>query len=71
MTRLISSIYHKANAEPPKGAEAKRRNRDACAEAWQLYGLAVIDPTEIEDDWTRQAIINVAENLYGKRGQQK
>jgi len=69
MTRLVSNIYHKANAEPPTGAEAKRRNRDACAEAWQRHGLAVIDPIEIEDDWTRQKIINIAEQLYGKRGQ--
>lgn len=71
MTRLISSIYSKANAPAPTATEAKQRKRDACAEAWQLYGMAVINPAEIEDDWTRQAIINVAENLYGKRGQQK
>lgn len=63
----ISSIYHQANADPPQGAEATRRNRDACREAWQSYGLAVFDLNDIPDDWTRQAIENEANRLYGRR----
>lgn len=68
MTR-ISSIYHRANPAPPTGEEAKRRNLEACATLWQERGLAVIDPADITDDWTRQAIVNEAERLYGKRKQ--
>ncbi|WP_375553381.1 hypothetical protein [Roseovarius mucosus] len=67
MTR-ISSIYHRAHGPAPTGAEAKQRNHDACAEAWHKHGLAVIDPEQVRDDWTRQAIINEANRQYGKRG---
>jgi len=28
----------------------------------------VIDPEQVRDDWTRQAIINEADRQYGKRG---
>lgn len=69
MTRpRISSIYHRAHGPAPTGAEAKQRNHDACAEAWHKHGLAVIDPDQVRDDWTRQAIINEADRQYGKRG---
>lgn len=64
----ISGIYHQANADPPTGAEAERRNADACRHAWQQYGLIVIDPATITDDWTRQAFINEAVARYGRRG---
>lgn len=67
MTR-ISSIYHQAHGDPPKGEEARSRNRNACAEAWHSHGLIVIDPDEITDDWTRQAFINEAEKQYGRKG---
>lgn len=67
MTRLTSSIYHRAHADPPTGAEAKARNHDACAAMWHRHGLAVIDPAEITDDWTRQAIISEAIRIYGQR----
>lgn len=69
MTRpRISSIYHKANAPAPTGAEAKQRNRDAYAEAWHRHGLAVIDPDQVMDDYERQTVINIANKLYGQRG---
>lgn len=68
MARLTSSIYHRASAPAPTGAEAKQRNRDACAEAWHKHGLAVIDPQDVTDDWERQAIINAASKLYGRKG---
>lgn len=63
----ISSIYSKANAEPPKGAEADRRNHEAYRDAWQRHGLIVIDPDTVLDDWTRQALINEAKKQYGER----
>jgi hypothetical protein len=67
MTRLTSSIYHRANADPPQGEEARRRNREAYAKAWHQRGLVVIDPADVLDDWTRQAIENEANRQYGQR----
>lgn len=64
----ISSVYNRAHGPAPTGAEAKARNHDACAEMWHKHRLAVIDPAEVRDDWTRQAIENEANRLYGKRG---
>lgn len=68
MSRGVSSIYHRAHGPTPTGAEAKQRNHDACADMWHKHGLAVINPAEVTDDWTRQAIINEADRQYGKRG---
>ncbi|WP_028955911.1 hypothetical protein [Sulfitobacter sp. 20_GPM-1509m] len=68
MTR-ISSIYSRAHADPPTGAEAERRNQVAFQEAWQLHGLFCIDPTTIQDDWTRQVVVNLANQRYMKRAE--
>lgn len=35
--------------------------------AWRTQGIAVIRPAEIRDDWLRQAVVNEATRLYGKR----
>jgi len=35
--------------------------------AWQKQGIIVLDPSEVRDDWTRQAVINEANRLYGRR----
>jgi hypothetical protein len=35
--------------------------------AWRRQGIAVIRPADVRDDWTRQALINEATRLYGKR----
>ena len=64
---LVSSIYHRANADPPNEIEARRRNATAFKEAWLKHGLIVIYPEDILDDWIRQAFINEAEKQYGKR----
>lgn len=63
----ISSIYGRANGPAPVGAEAQRRNKEAMAEAWHKHGMLVVDPSVINDDWSRQHLVNVAESLYGKR----
>lgn len=65
---LISSIYHRANGEPPTGHEAEIRNEEAFTRAWQQMGLVVIYPDQITDDWERQTVINVANRQYGQRG---
>ena len=35
--------------------------------AWHSQGVVVIRPEEVEDDRIRQAIVNEADRLYGKR----
>jgi hypothetical protein len=35
--------------------------------AWRHQGIVVIRPQEVSDDWTRQALINEANRLYGRR----
>jgi hypothetical protein len=35
--------------------------------AWRHRGVVVLRPEDIRDDWTRQALINEANRLYGRR----
>ena len=35
--------------------------------AWRTQGVVVLRPEEVRDDWTRQALINEANRLYGRR----
>jgi hypothetical protein len=35
--------------------------------AWGSQGVVVLRPEDIRDDWTRQALINEANRLYGRR----
>jgi hypothetical protein len=35
--------------------------------AWRQHGIAVLHPDDINDDWTRQVVINAANGLYGRR----
>jgi hypothetical protein len=35
--------------------------------AWRHQGVMVLRPEDIRDDWTRQALINEADRLYGRR----
>ncbi len=35
--------------------------------AWRNQGVIVIKPADIRDDWLRQAIVNEADRLYGRR----
>ena len=67
MTRLVSRLYDDGPSDPPQGEEARRRNREAYAKAWHQRGLVIIDPADVLDDWTRQAIQSEAIRQYGKR----
>ncbi len=67
MTR-ISQIYQRGPAENP--ATPEERNHAARAAVWHEHGVAVIDPAEVADDWIRQAIINEANEKYGRRTEQ-
>ena len=35
--------------------------------AWRKEGVVVIRLTDVEDEWVRQALINEADRLYGRR----
>jgi hypothetical protein len=35
--------------------------------AWRLQGVIILRPEEVRDGWTRHALINEAERLYGRR----
>ena len=35
--------------------------------AWRTQGVIMLRPEDVRDDWTRQALINEAERLYGRR----
>jgi hypothetical protein len=36
--------------------------------AWRTQGVVVLRPEDVRDGWTRQALINEANRLYGPRG---
>jgi hypothetical protein len=35
--------------------------------AWRKQGIVVIRPGDVRDEWTRQALVNEATRLYGRR----
>ena len=35
--------------------------------AWRKQGIVVIRPADVRDEWTRQALVNEATRLYGRR----
>ena len=51
-------------ATPPpdaKDLEAMARR------AWRERGIVILWPDRIRDDWDRQHVLNLANNLYGSR----
>jgi hypothetical protein len=35
--------------------------------AWRHQGVIMLRPQDVRDDWTRQALVNEANRLYGRR----
>jgi hypothetical protein len=35
--------------------------------AWRQQGLVVLRPEDVRDDWIRQALVDEANRLYGRR----
>jgi hypothetical protein len=35
--------------------------------AWRKQGIVVMVPDDIRNEWTRQAVVNEATRLYGRR----
>jgi hypothetical protein len=51
-------------------ARAALRDEDLLAmrrAAWRHQGVVVLRPEDVRDDWSRQALINEANRLYGRR----
>ena len=36
--------------------------------AWRKQGIVVIRLADVQDDWTRQTLVNEATRLYGRQG---
>lgn len=63
----ISTVYALGPREKPDQETQQEQNHAAFAAAWHKKGIAALRPDDIQDDWIRQAIINEADKLYGKR----
>ena len=66
MAKLVSNIY----GQGPSEYEAERRRRqvrEQSAKAWREQGIAMIAVDDLVSDWDQQAVINIANRLYGRR----
>lgn len=63
----IASIYNQAHGEAPTGNEAEERVRSAFAELWHKLGRPAFILDDILNDWDRQHVENIANQLYGER----
>jgi len=50
-------------------ARTREDMQKLASDAWRQRGLALIDPLLINDDFARQALINEANRLYGRRAE--
>ena len=50
----------------PRTAPAEEELLAMRGAAWRKQGIVVIRPVDVNDDWTRQAIENEANRLYGR-----
>ena len=63
----ISGIYQMGEAPRMTPAEKQRQLFELRQTAWKRQGIFVVDPTDVSDDWLRQAIRNEGNRLYGWR----
>jgi hypothetical protein len=64
--RIQSSLSRHVPKEPMQQDELDRMR----AKAWTERGLICIAPEEIEDDWLKAGLVQVATKKFGKRMQQ-
>lgn len=60
----VRSYLGRFQPPPPTSADEMQAMRRA---AWHQQGVVVLDPRLIRDDFVRQAVINEAIRLYGRR----
>ena len=58
-----SSLARSATRDPSPESELVAMRQAA----WRHQGIVVLRPEEVRDDWTRRALINEADRLYGRR----
>jgi hypothetical protein len=58
------SCLARAQARPASSDDDLLAMRRA---AWRAQGVVVLRPEDVRDDWTRQALINEVNRLYGQR----
>lgn len=51
----------------PRPAMSLEALKAMAGRAWRERGVAIIWPDQVHNDFDRQAIINVANEIYGKR----
>jgi hypothetical protein len=62
-TGYRSSLARSAACSPSPETELVAMRRAA----WRHQGVVVLRPEDVRDEWTRQALINEANRLYGQR----
>jgi hypothetical protein len=58
-----SSLGARVGRSAPKADDLLTMRRAA----WRHQGVIMLRPEDVRDDWTRQALINEANRLYGRR----
>jgi hypothetical protein len=51
----------------PRQPTSLEEIQDLRRAAWHQQGIAVLDPDQIHDAWSRQAVVNEANRLFGRR----
>jgi hypothetical protein len=63
-------MEHRSRTAASRGvsAPADAKELEAMARrAWRERGIVILWPDKIKDTWDRQHILNIANDLYGKR----
>jgi len=61
---VIRSYLSRHQPRTPTDDEELRR---MAQRAWTERGVAVLWPHEIQNDWDRQAVVNIANQKYGRQ----
>ena len=51
----------------PKASLTDAQLLALAAKAWHDHGIALFRPDDLPNEWDRQAVVNAAERLYGRR----
>lgn len=51
----------------PKAPASSEELEDLRKKAWKREGVLVVRPEQLTDIWTQQLLINLGNELYGKR----
>ena len=60
----LSCVLGKLAGQMPATEEELRAMRAA---AWHKQGILVVNPATVRDEWERQCLTNIGNQLFGKR----